>query len=387
MKKWWIAALTAVALLAAGCGSQSPGSQASTKGYSTPLASVQSSTPANVDPGTPLNKMAPNFRLTDQFGKTVSLSQYRGKVVVLAFQDSECTTICPLTSQEMVMAKKMLGAKAASEVALLAVDANPRATSVADVRSYSKVHGTMNSVVFATAPEPKLSQVWKSYDIYVAVVKGAIDHTPGVFLINPKGKEKRVYLTQMAYNGIGQQALVFAQELARLIPNPTKASQAVLHRGLKAEATVHRLSNLKMPLAKGRGTVTVTDGQPHLLVFTASWLSQLSNVPQQLDALNQYQTYATAHSLPSLITVDEAPTEPSAHAFPALLAQAGTLDYPVAVDKTGAAAAAVGVQDITWYAVVNSRGKIIWAHDGSNKWLTPTALEDDVARAMTSKHS
>ena len=49
---------------------------------------------------------APDFRLDNQFGQPMSLSQFRGKVVMLAFDDSECTTVCPLTTQSMVEAKQ-----------------------------------------------------------------------------------------------------------------------------------------------------------------------------------------------------------------------------------------------------------------------------------------
>src|SRR6202035_1562430 len=52
----------------------------------------------SLDPGTPLSGPAPDFTLTDQFGHSVSLHSFRGKVVVLAFNDSQCTTICPLTT-------------------------------------------------------------------------------------------------------------------------------------------------------------------------------------------------------------------------------------------------------------------------------------------------
>src|SRR5262249_15946903 len=79
-----------------------------------------------LDPGTPLSSPAPDFTLTDQFGKPVSLRSFRGKVVILAFNDSECTTICPLTTTAMVDARVMLGA-AASHVQLLGIDANPSA--------------------------------------------------------------------------------------------------------------------------------------------------------------------------------------------------------------------------------------------------------------------
>src|SRR5437763_14301428 len=39
----------------------------------------------NLDPGTALNRPAPNFTLTDQAGRRLSLRPFRGKVVMLAF--------------------------------------------------------------------------------------------------------------------------------------------------------------------------------------------------------------------------------------------------------------------------------------------------------------
>ena len=52
---------------------------------------------------------APGFTLTDQNGRTVSLSALRGKVVVLEFMDPHCTDICPMVSQEFVDAYHDLG--------------------------------------------------------------------------------------------------------------------------------------------------------------------------------------------------------------------------------------------------------------------------------------
>ena len=55
---------------------------------------------------------APDFNLTDQFGHPVTLSSLRGHEVVLAFIDSRCTSICPLTANIMYDARANLGASA-----------------------------------------------------------------------------------------------------------------------------------------------------------------------------------------------------------------------------------------------------------------------------------
>ncbi|HKS57984.1 MAG TPA: SCO family protein, partial [Steroidobacteraceae bacterium] len=171
-----------------------------------------------LDPGTQLpNTTAPNFTLTDQFDKQFSLSFFRGKVVLLAFNDAECTTICPLTTTAMVDAQQMLG-KAGSKVALLGVDANPDAVSVKDVRSYSELHGMTHAWEFGTGSRTQLERVWKAYHIAVEIEAGQIDHTPALFVITPQGKLARLYLTQMSYASITQEAQILATEASRLLP-------------------------------------------------------------------------------------------------------------------------------------------------------------------------
>src|SRR5579859_6520600 len=49
--------------------------------------------------------LAPDFNLINQFGQPITLSSLRGHEVVLAFIDSRCTSLCPLTAQIMYDAR------------------------------------------------------------------------------------------------------------------------------------------------------------------------------------------------------------------------------------------------------------------------------------------
>jgi hypothetical protein len=121
-------------------------------------------------------------------------------------------------------------------------------------------------------------------------------------------------------------------------------------------------------------------GQPHLVVFFATWVSQVSDLQARLAALNSYARAARRQRLPRLTAVDEAVTEPAPDAARGYLARLGRpLAYPVGLDTTGRLADGYRVQDQPWYALTSPAGKIVWHHDG---WLTPAALEHAARRAL-----
>jgi cytochrome oxidase Cu insertion factor (SCO1/SenC/PrrC family) len=336
----------------------------------------------DVDPGTPLSKTpAPDFRLVNQFGQPVSLSQFRGKVVLLAFEDSQCTTVCPLTTTEMTEAKRLLGA-AGDQVQLLGVDANPAATSVADVMAYSRAHGIVNQWDFLAGPKAQLAAVWKKYHIYAQIENGVVDHTPALYLIDQRGRERRLYMTQMAYASIGQQAQVLARQIAALLPgHPHVASSRSL--AYSAISGLGPAQTITLPaIEPSGGHVTLGPGRPHLVVFFATWLTEVSDLKAELTGLNSYAAAARRDHLPALTAVDEAPTEPSPDAARDYLAHLGTpLAYPVAVDETGRVADGYQVQDQPWYVLTRS-GMTLWTHDG---WLPAATVVHDVQHAIAGR--
>src|ERR1700683_2894395 len=229
----------------AGCGTSASSSVAQTS----PASAAAEMNP-NLDLGSSLNSQpAPDIKLVNQFGQPMSLSQFRGKVVMLSFEDSECTTVCPLTTQSMLEAKQLLGA-AGEKVQLLGVDANPDATSVADVLAYSRAHGMVNQWDFLTGSLPQLKSTWRAYNIAVQIEQGQIDHTPALFVIDQQGRERKLYLTQMAYSSIGQSAQVLADEIDRLLPgHPPVASQ----QSLASITTQGPADHITLPSAESQG--------------------------------------------------------------------------------------------------------------------------------------
>lgn len=139
-----------------------------------------------------MNGPAPDFRLTDQTGSRVGLSDFQGKAVVLAFLDSHCQDVCPLTAAQLRKAYRSLGTDAARTV-FLGVNVNVEANSVAEVMSTTKKWQLEEIPAwhFLTGSAEELTPVWKAYD--VAVIPQSqeeILHTPGVYLIDRTGRER-----------------------------------------------------------------------------------------------------------------------------------------------------------------------------------------------------
>ena len=372
------AALLSVLTALAGCGASASSSSTSSLGgmQANPASSAAEMNP-NLDLGSSLGSQpAPDITLVNQFGQPMSLSQFCGKVVMLSFEDSECTTVCPLTTASMLEAKQLLGA-AGNQVQLLGVDANPTATSVADVLAYSRVHGMVNQWDFLTGSPAQLKAVWNAYHIAVQIEQGQIDHTPALFVIDQRGREQKLYLTQMAYSSVGQSAQVLADEVSSLLPShPHVASQESLASITMQDPTDH----VALPSATSDTKVLLGPGSPRLVLFFATWLSEVSDLKSELIDGNSYVAIARKDGLPPLVAVDETVVEPSAQAVRTYLSGLGTpLSYPVALDTTGRVADGYNVQDQPWLALVSASGKIIWSHDG---WLSVPALTAAVQHAI-----
>jgi cytochrome oxidase Cu insertion factor (SCO1/SenC/PrrC family) len=349
----------------------------------TPVADTQ--TPAmanpNLDPGARLNAAAPDFTLTDQFGKRVSLRSLRGKVVVLSFNDPKCTTICPLTTTALLHAKQLLG-PAASQVALVGVGANPEATQVKWVRDYSRVHGMLHQWRFLTGSLAELRRVWRAYYIEAAVMNGAVDHTPATYVISPQGRESRLYQTAMAYSSVNQFGYELAQSIAALLPG---------HRRLRGTQylTEPALQGPRDPVTlprEGGGSVRLGPGSgPHLVLFFDTWETEVTDLSAQLEALNRYQAMAKREGLPPLVAIDEAGVEASPQALPRFLRSLPhPLSYPVAVDRTGTVADGYRVQDSPWLELVSSKGHFLFYEDLAVKgWPTLQQLLRQVRVAQS----
>ncbi|MBE3559105.1 MAG: SCO family protein [Ktedonobacteraceae bacterium] len=135
------------------------------------------------------NRAAPDFRLTDQYGKEIALSQFKGKPVVLTFMYTSCPDFCPLTAEKLHTAMQSLNQEA-QNVGILAVSVDPQHDTIGAALKFSQAHNMQNYWHYLVGPREKLAPVWTAYNIYAIQPQS---HSLGVYLIDKQGNE-RVFL-------------------------------------------------------------------------------------------------------------------------------------------------------------------------------------------------
>ncbi len=189
-----LAALLPLALLvgiASGCGSSgsspttdasTPSGAGTTSGFAAPLAPVK-----------PV--AAPEFTLDDQFGKPVSLADYRGKAVLLTFLYVHCPDVCPLIAAALRTTTDKLGVKA-KDVQVVAVSVDPVGDTPKAVRSYLAARGVLHRFEYLVGTKRQLTAVWAKYHIAAepdAKLKRVVGHTGIVIGIDAGGRERTYY--------------------------------------------------------------------------------------------------------------------------------------------------------------------------------------------------
>lgn len=132
---------------------------------------------------------APDFSLPGSDGSRVSLARFRGKVVLLTFGFTYCSTVCPTNMATLAQAQARLG-KAAESVQVVFVTVDPARDQAAHLRTYLAAFDP--AFVGATGSPEALAAVRKRYGV-TAVRHGTgedyvVEHTSSIFLIDRRGR-------------------------------------------------------------------------------------------------------------------------------------------------------------------------------------------------------
>jgi protein SCO1/2 len=134
-------------------------------------------------------RMAPDFTLQGSNGKSIKLSDYRGKVVALGFGFTSCPVVCPTTLAELAAVKNKLGAQG-KDFQVMYVTVDPERDTADRMHAYLTAFDA--SFLGATGPAAQLAAVRKDYGVTAARTgSGAnygFNHSSFVYLIDRSGK-------------------------------------------------------------------------------------------------------------------------------------------------------------------------------------------------------
>lgn len=131
---------------------------------------------------------APAFTLQGSDGTELTLSRFRGKVVVLGFGFTSCLAVCPVTLGTLAAAHKALGAQA-GDLQVVYVTVDPERDDAAQMKQYLAKFDA--SFVGGTGSDAQLAAVRKDYGIAaekIAGPDGSYTHSSFVYLIDRHGR-------------------------------------------------------------------------------------------------------------------------------------------------------------------------------------------------------
>ncbi len=138
-------------------------------------------------PTLPPGLRAANFSLRDQNGRLVSLSQYRGHVVVLTFIHSLCHDTCPFMVEQIKGALNDLSGNAGG-VPAIGISVDPSEDTVVNRRRFLAKHQMTGRLAFLNGSMKAMRRIWHAYAI--APVTPKVDHSTFVMLIDKRGIER-----------------------------------------------------------------------------------------------------------------------------------------------------------------------------------------------------
>lgn len=142
-----------------------------------------------------IDKPAPEFALGDADGRVVSLSEQKGKVVVLHFIYASCPDVCPLHADKIAEVQAMVNASPMKyRVQFISVTTDPDKDSADILRGYGPVHGLDGAnwtFLTTTAGQPEGTTRFESVNL-VLYVNALTNEAEGAEQPRPKGLWERL---------------------------------------------------------------------------------------------------------------------------------------------------------------------------------------------------
>lgn len=154
-----------------------------------------------------------DFALTDHTGRPRTLSDFRGKAVVMFFGFTQCPDVCPTALATLAEARRKLGPDA-DKVQGLFVTLDPDRDSAELLSRY--VTAFDPSFIGLVGDAEATARVAKEFKVFYQKAPGrtpesyTIDHTAALFVFDPQGRLR-------LFVGHGQDAAALAHDLGEIL--------------------------------------------------------------------------------------------------------------------------------------------------------------------------
>lgn len=336
-----------------------PSSAPAAPGISTAAASL-----VQLDPLGKAATRAPTYSLTDQHGNAISLDTFRGRSVVLTFNDDECQDLCTLLAQDVALADHDLGS-AASRVAFVSINANPYHPAVSDVASWSDTHGLghASNWYFGTADPKTLAAAAAAYGVPIQLdpAHQSVVHGTEIFFIDPSGVERALGQFGTDAASTAPFAHTMAQEAVDLLPvaqRRTVAGSAAVDLSTDGTGVGAKPKPFSLPALNGSGHVGTVAASGHYTVLNF-WASTCTACVGELADLQRVSKEFAGRA--DLVGIDISDDTASARA---VTRQAGT-GYPLAVDANGSVAGQYRISGLPYTVILDPTGHVAIRHPGA----------------------
>ena len=147
-------------------------------------------------PSLPVIGEAPAFVLVDQRGRTLSLTDLRGKVLAVSFVFTTCSDSCPIVTAKMADLQRRLATEFGRRVHFVSISVDPLTDTPERLRAYAaKFNADVPGWSFVTGTPAQIEDVVRRFGAYARRAdRGAVDHLNLTSLVDPRGRLRVQYL-------------------------------------------------------------------------------------------------------------------------------------------------------------------------------------------------
>lgn len=135
----------------------------------------------------PKGVRAPGFSLKDERGRRVTMSEYRGRPVIVTFLYSHCHDTCPIQAQQIKGALNDLG----HDLPALAISVDPPGDTPRSVHRFNAEQGVTGRIRWVLGRESQLRPLWEGY--HTTSQTPQTEHMARLVLVDKRGFQRIGY--------------------------------------------------------------------------------------------------------------------------------------------------------------------------------------------------